>query len=115
MSLEKFERQQPADYPAVAIRRNGTISLNTVAVEQFNLKGIRFVALYHDEDESLIGIKPVDEKDSTTFRVVREGGGTFTISCQSFLRSMKIPYKDGSKIYKAGFDEKQGMVLVKIA
>jgi hypothetical protein len=115
MTLEKFARQQPADYPAAAIRRNGTISFNTVAVEQFDLKGTRYVGLYFDSEESLIGIKPIDEKDSTAFRVVREKGRTFTVSCQSFLKSCKIPYKEGSKIYKAGFDEKRGMILVKVS
>jgi len=115
MSLEKFVRQQPVDYPTVAIRKNGTISLNSVAVEQFNLKGARFVGLYFDGKERLIGIKPSDEKDSTAFRVVREKGRTFTVSCQSFLRSIKIPYREGSKIYRAGWDEKRGMILVKVS
>jgi hypothetical protein len=115
MSLEKFVRPQPIDHPAAAIRKNGTISLNTMAVEQFNLKGVRFVGLYFDSEEPLIGIKPTDEKDSTAFRVVRERGRTFTVSCQAFLKHCKIPYKEGSKIYKAGFDEKQGMILVRVS
>jgi hypothetical protein len=115
MTLEKFVSQRPADYPTVAIRRNGTISLNAVAVEQFNLKGARYVGLYYDSGERLIGIKATDQKDSTAFRVVREKGRTFTVSCQSFLRSIQIPYKEGSKIYRAGWDEKRGMILVKIS
>ena len=114
MSLEKFLRQQPADYPAVAIRKNGTISLNTMAVEQFKLKEARYVGFYFDGKESLIGIKPTNEKDPTNFRVVRERGRTFTVSCQSFLRITNIPYKEGSKIYRAIWDEKGKMILVKI-
>jgi len=115
MTLEKFVSQRPADYPTVAIRKNGTISLNTLAVEQFNLKEARFVGLYFDDKDSLIGIKAADQKDSTAFRVVRERGRTFTVSCQSFLRSIKIPYREGSKIYRAGWDEKRGMILVKVS
>jgi len=114
MTLEKFESQRSADYATVAIRKNGTISLNAVAVEQFNLKGVSYVGLYFDPEERLIGIKATDQKDSVAFRVVRERGRTFTISCQSFLRSIQIPYKEGSKIYRAGWDEKRGMILVKI-
>ena len=114
MGLEKFVRQQPVEYPAIAIRRNGTISLNTMAVKQFNLKEADFVGLYFDRKESLIGIKPSEEEDPTNFRVVRERGRTFTVSCQSFLRSIQIPYKDGSKIYKAAWDEKGKMILIKI-
>ncbi len=67
MTLEKFVSQRPADYPTVAIRKNGTISLNAVAVEQFNLKGARFVGLYSDREEGLIGIKATDPKDPTAF------------------------------------------------
>ena len=114
MSLEKFASQRPVDYPTVAIRKNGTISLNSVAVEQFNLKGARYVGLYFDSGEGLIGIKATDQKDSAAFRVIRERGRTFTVSCQSFLKSCKIPYKEGSKIYRAGWDEKGKMILVKI-
>jgi len=112
MVLEKFARQQSADYPAAAIRKNGTISLNTVAVEQFKLKEARYVGLYFDGKDSLIGIKPTNEKDPTNFRVVRERGRTFTVSCQSFLRSIQIPYKAGSKIYRASWDEKGKMILI---
>jgi hypothetical protein len=79
-----------------------------------NLKAARYVGLYFDSGERLIGIKLTDQKDSTAFRVVHEKGRTFTVSCQSFLRSIQIPYKAGSKIYKAGWDEKGKMILVKI-
>lgn len=115
MTLEKFASQPQADYPTVAITKSGLISLNALAVEQFNLKGTTSVGLYFDSGERLIGIKPTDEKDSTAFRVSREGGRRFTVSCQSFLRSCKIVYKEGSKIYRAGFDEKRGMILFKIS
>jgi len=114
MIFEKFVSQRPSDYPTVAIRKNGTISLNAVAVQQFNLKGARFVGLYFDSGGRLIGIKVTDQKDSAGFRVVHEKGRTFTVSCQSFLRSIQIPYKEGSKIYRADWDEKRGMVLLKI-
>lgn len=114
MTLEQFVSQRPADYPTVAVRKNGTISLNAVAVEQFNLKEVRHVGLYFDPGDRLIGIRPTDQKDSAAFRVVREKGRTFTVSCQSFLRSIQIPYKEGSKIYRAGWDEKGKMILVKI-
>jgi hypothetical protein len=91
MTLEKFASQQPADYPTVAITKSGIISLNAVAVEQFNLKEARSVGLYFDSGEGLIGIKATDQKDSAAFRVVRERGRTFTVSCQSFLKSCQIP------------------------
>lgn len=115
MTLEKFVSQRPADYPTVAVTKRGAISLNAVAVEQFNLKEIHSVGLYFDSGERLIGIKPTDESGSTAFRVSREGGRRFTVPCQSFLRSCKVACKEGSKVYRAGWDEKRGMILVKIS
>ena len=115
MSLEKFAKQQIVNSPAVTIRKNGTISFNSIAVEQFNLKEKRFVTLHFDRKESIMGIKPVDDdKDSSAFRISKETNRTFVISCQSFLKHCEIPYKVGSKIYRAGWDEKRGMILVKI-
>lgn len=115
MTLEKFVSQRPVDYPTVAIRKNSTISLNAVAVEQFNLARTPYVGLYFDSGERLIGIKATDQKDSTAFRVVRERGRMFTVSWQSFMRKIQIPYKDGTKIYRAGWDEKGKMIFVKIS
>jgi hypothetical protein len=115
MTLEKFVSQRPVDYPTVAIRKNSTISLNAVAVEQFNLARTPYVGLYFDSGERLIGVKATDQKDSTAFRVVRERGRMFTVSWQSFMRKIQIPYKDGTKIYRAGWDEKGKMIFVKIS
>ena len=114
MTMEKFSRQQAPDGPAVTIRKNGTVCINSKAIEQFNLKGARYVTLHFDREESLLGIRPTDEKDQSVFRVVREKNRTYVISCQAFLKSCEIPYKAGSKIYRAGWDEKRGMILVKI-
>lgn len=91
MSLEKFARQQPADYPTVAIRKNGTISLNTVAVEQFNLKGALFATLHFDRKESLMGIRPTDEKDSSGFRVVQDKNRPLCNSMPVFLEILSNP------------------------
>lgn len=114
MTIEKFVRQQAPDWPAVTIRKNGSICINSKAIELFNLKGTRYVTLHFDRSESLLGIRPTDEKDQSVFRVVQEKNRTYVISCQAFLRHCEIPYKAGSKIYRAGWDEKRGMILIKI-
>jgi hypothetical protein len=116
MPLEKFTKQQSPDQPAVTIRKNGSLCINHRAVEQFKLEGLRFVSLYYDQKECLLGIKPeIDDSDFSVFRIFRERGRTFIVWCQSFLRSIQIPYKEGSKIYRADWDEKRGMILVKVS
>jgi hypothetical protein len=114
--MEKFTRQQSPDWPVVTIRKNGTLSINSKATEQFNLKGARFATLHYDKKEGIMGIKPLDdESDSSAVRISKEKNRTFVISCQAFLKYCAIPYQEGSKIYRATWDEKRGMVLLKIS
>jgi hypothetical protein len=113
--MEKFSRQQAPDWPAVTIRKNGSICINSKAIELFDLKGARYATLHFDRKESLMGIKPADEKDLSAYRVVTEKNRSHVISCQSFLKNCEIPYKAGTKIYRAGWDEKRAMILVKIS
>ena len=116
MTLEKFTKQQTPDYPAVTIRKNGTLCINSIATQQFNLREIRFATLHLDQKEHLIGIKPMaDHSDPSAFRISKEKNRTFVISCQSFLKHCAIPFKEGSRVMRAGYDEKAKMVLVKIS
>ena len=102
MALEKFERQQAPDWPAVTIRKNGTLCLNRKAIDEFNIGAMRFATLHYDENEKLLGIKPeTDNKDPSTFKVSKEKGRTFTIGCQAFLKAAKVSYWQGSKMLKA--------------
>jgi len=115
MTMEKFSRQQAPDWPAATIRKNGSLCLNRKAIEQFNLEGMRFATLHYDKKEGIMGIKPFDdESDPSAVRISKEKNRTYVISCQAFLKHCEIPYKEGSKIYRAGWDEKRGMILVKI-
>lgn len=117
MSMEKFIKQQiHRDVPAVTIRNNGSLCIHRKAVEQFKLEGMRFVTLHHDQKEGLLGIRPEgDESDPSAFRISREKGRSFTLSCQAFLHSCGVSYKEGSKVYPANWDEKKEMILLNIA
>ena len=116
MPLEKFTKQQNPDWAAVTVRRNGSLSINSHAVETYDLAKKHFVTLHFDPAESIMAIKPLEgNSEPSTFRIRREKNKTLVISCQAFLKHCKIPYKEGSRIYKAGFDEKQGMILVKVS
>ena len=116
MTLEKFTKPQVADYPAITIRRNGSICINSYAIKEFNLEKVRRVVLYYDSKEHIMGIRPTeDAKEPSAFRISVERGRTHTISCQGFLRHCKIPFKEGSRILRVGWDEKGKMMLVKIS
>jgi hypothetical protein len=114
-NFRKFENQKSPDGPSITIRKNGTICLNRKTVELFKVDGFRAAALYNDQKESVIGIKPVkDGEDSTAFRLSKEKARTFTISCRAFLKHIGVAFAEGSKIYPATWDEKRGMILVKV-
>ena len=116
MTLEKFTNQQNPEWPAATIRKNGSICLNRKAIDEFNIGAMRFATLHHDEKEKLLGIKPeTDGSDPSAFRISKEKNRTSVISCQAFLKHCEIPYTQGSKIYRARWDDRQQMILVKIA
>jgi hypothetical protein len=116
MSLEKFTKPQTPDGPAVTIRRNGSLSINSHAVEMFHLEKKHFVTLFFDQAESFIAIKPLEHNsEPSTFRIRREKSKTLVISCQSFLKHCGILYREGSKTYPVGWSEKDEMILVNIA
>ena len=115
MTLEKFTRQQRANYPAITIRKNGTVCVNNYAIEQYSLQKVRLVTLHYDRKESIMGIKPGDDdKDPSAFRVSKGKGRTFIIACQAFLKHCGIAFKEGSKILRAGWDDKMKVMLVKL-
>ena len=97
MTMEKFDKQRISGVPAITIRKNGSISLNSTASKEFPIKDKKHAALYFDKEEKAIGIQPVDAKPGTpTFTISREKGKTYTISCQAFLHQCGIPFKKGS-------------------
>ena len=113
--LEKFIKKQSPGWPALTIRKNGSLCINHRAIEQFKLEGMRFVSLCHDQKDRLLGIKPEgDESDPSVFRISREKARTFTISCQAFLKHFEIPYRESSRVVKATWDGKAEMILIKL-
>ena len=115
MSLEKFSRSQIPDRPAVAVRKNGSLSINNVATEQFELKEMRFVTLHFDREDKILGIRPEeDSTDSSVFMVSKQKDRTLVISCQAFLKHCGINYKEGSRILRAVWNSVEKMILVNL-
>ena len=115
MELEKFTKQQHPDWPGVTIRKNGSICINRKAIDEFNIGAMRFATLHYDESDKLLGIKPeTDNSDASAWRISKEKSRTSVIYCQAFLKHCEIPYTQGSKTYRARWDDRQQMILVKI-
>ncbi len=115
MAMEKFDKQRILGIAAITIRKNGSISFNSIAAKELPIKDKKSAALYYDKEEKTIGIQPVDAKlGAPTFAISREKGNTYTIGCQSFLRHCAISFKERSKVYPAPWDAKKGMIIVKL-
>ncbi len=115
MTMEKFTKPQVADYPAITIRKNGTICINSYAIKEFNLAKVHRVVLYYDSKEHMMGIKPVeDAKEPSTVRITVERGRTHTLSTVKFLKAFNIPFREGPRILRVDWDEKGKMILAKI-
>ncbi len=113
--MEKFERKQAPNTPAITIRKNGSICLNGEAAKEFALGDTTHASLFFDKAENTIGIKPTGgTADPTAFNIIREKGRTVVIASQSFLTHFGIPYSQGSKVHLAKWDAKRGMIVVKL-
>jgi hypothetical protein len=116
MTLEKFIKQRNPDWPAVTIRKNGSLCLNRKAIDEFNIGAMRFATLHYDQQEKLLGIKPeTDTSDPSARRISKEKNRTSVIYCQAFLKHYDIPFTQRSNIHRARWDPRQQMILVKIA
>jgi len=115
MEFKKFIRTKQNYEPAATIRRNGTLSFNRLAAE-FLPEDKPYATLYSEKKEGLIGIKFAAEKEEHACKITRSknGKGTPTISCQAFLNSMGISYREGSWLYAVTWDEKREMMIIKI-
>jgi len=112
--MEKFQFEKKQEVATVTIRKNGLMCINSKGAEEFNLQGMSFATLHHDVDEPVMGIKPTsDDKDPSAFRVSKGGGRALVIYCRPFLEHLGVPYKRGSKVHLATWDEETGMILVK--
>ena len=116
MAMERFERQRISGIATITVRKNGSISFNEAATEQFPLKGKKHADLFFDQEEQTIGIRPIDAKAGVAaFTISREKGRTYTISCASFLKKCGLAFASGSKVYPASYDDSRDMIIAKLS
>ncbi len=114
MTLEQFTKRQAPGKPELTVRKRGALCLNRKAVEDFKLNEVRFVTLFYDRTERLLGIKPEKTAVASSFKISKEKNQSSVISCLRFLKHFGIPYERSSKTYPACWDEDRGMVIVKL-
>lgn len=105
MAFERFTARGKSYTPKVSIWKRGQIGLTQGAVERFRLHEFKFVVMFYDKENKIIGLKFTnDEQEEGIAKLsVKPNGAMFT--AKSFLDCYEIRYTDKTKTYDIKLDE----------
>ena len=113
MAFEKFIETARSYRAKVSIRANGTMGLNSGAVQKFDLAQYDYAILFYDRDRKLIGIKPVRGKGEEGVQRINKGKTGAWIAARRFLDYYELSTEETNR-YDALWDEQERMIVVKI-
>lgn len=110
MAFERFTAKGKSFVPKVSIWKRGQIGLSQGAVERFKLSEYKYVALFYDKDNQLIGLKFTnnDKEEGVAKLSVKVNGAIF--SAKAFLDYYNIDYSD-TKQYDIKLDMESGLYV----
>jgi len=110
MAFERFTAKGKSFVPKVSIWKRGQMGLSQGAVERFRLSEYKYVALFYDRDNNMIGLKFTnDEKEEGIAKLsVKANGAIF--SAKAFLDFYDIDYTD-TKQYDIKLDVESGLYI----
>ncbi len=97
-----------SNQPFVTIQASKII-FSTALARATKIREFNYVKLACDSTFKLIGIMPAKDRDARTLKISK--GFTCAISATSFVQHFKIQQYVG-KHFKAGWDDKEGMIIV---
>ncbi len=94
MAFERFTARGRSYAPKVSIWKRGQIGLSQGAVERFGLRNFKYVVMFYDSENKMIGLKFTnDEQEEGAAKMnVKPNGAMFT--AKSFLDYYDIEYKE---------------------
>jgi len=99
--------------PTVSISKRGRISFNTPATEL--LGGCDYIAVYFDAQNRVIGIKPLEQQGRNTYKLANQPRSEAKFaSTVGFLKHFRIKPDDRSELHTAEWDEKLGMIIIRL-
>ncbi|ESP86842.1 hypothetical protein [Candidatus Halobonum tyrrellensis] len=111
MGFEKVQKTGQGgstNEPLISLRKSGGIGINSAATKEY-LPDAEFVHLYYDDENSKIGIKPVDEEDNNTYKVnMTESSAGITPS--SFMKRHDL-VPDVTTRYEVEWDDDEDMLV----
>ncbi len=101
------------EQPKATLLKQGNINLNTAAAKLFKDRGASHVQLLYDRDTHRMAFKPCQSTAKGAYPL-RPKDTCCQVSSQSFVRFYGIHFGEKSRIYPAEWDEKRGMLVVKL-
>lgn len=102
------------DFPALTIRRDGTILIHQLAVDQFGLIGTKFVNLDFDPVEIKMEIKPSVDDSEAPYKVSKQRSGALLIPGKEFLVKNRILYSEGSRVLPVNWNSLKDRIVAKL-
>jgi hypothetical protein len=102
------------DFPALAIRKSGHISIHQLTVDRYGLMGTNYVNLEFDPLEATLEIKPGIDDSDTPYKVSKERSGALVIGARKFLDEKGIPYSDRSRVLPTKYNRVKGHIVAKL-
>lgn len=116
MALELFSRRRTTyidPEPKVTVGKTSQFRLNISCTKKY-FANKRFVQLYYDQKEGLIGIKPLGRQTNDTFNLRRVTHGKVGIvSAKGFLKFLGIQFSE-CKRFTPNWNRKESMLVIKI-
>lgn len=119
MPLEKFDesgtgrgRPEGTD-PMISLRKSKSVGVNRTALEEY-FDEMDAAVMYYDEEENVVGIEPVEDKDSdeAAYTVSKSDSGG-TIAPQAFLERYDLTPEVTTQ-YTPEWDDDDGMILIDV-
>ena len=114
MAFEKFVETSRSYRAKVSIRANGTLGLNSGAVNKFNLAEFEWVVLYYDREKRLIGIKPTENEKEEGAQKISKGKTGAWVAARRFIDFYDIGTVKTKRL-EATWDGKEEMIIVQVS
>jgi hypothetical protein len=102
------------DFPALTVRRDGTILIHQLTVDRFGLMGTKFVNLDLDPVKINLEIKPSVDDSEAPYKVSKQRSGALLIPGKEFLVKNRILYPEGSRVLPVEWNQSKDRIVAKL-
>lgn len=98
--------------PSLTVGRSGILGINKKAVEKYGFREYKYAALFYDEVNHVVGIRPTNDEEEANC-TIRDRQSGMDISATSFFKYFKIEHEI-TKRYDLERDDRHDMYVAKV-